>query len=407
MISFLKQNFRWIAGGFLLTFLSSFGQTFFISASVGEWQMAFDLSHGEFGRLYMGATLASALCLPFVGRVVDVVPEHKVILVITPILAGATLLAAYAPSAFVLTGAIFLLRLFGQGMMTHVALTATGRWFAAQRGRAVSLVVLGHQAGEASLPLAFTALALAVGFQGGWVAAALVLMGVGLPLGVWAFSKPRTPHGALPDGEGVIAGYGGYHWTRAQVIRDPIFWLLLAGVLAPGFIGTTIFFHQDYLASYFDWAPGTFASGLAVMALTTIVFALINGALIDRFSARRILPFFLFPLGIACVVLSFARDPAMVTVFMVLVGVSYGFSSTLFGALWPEVYGTRHLGSVRSLIVSASVLATAAGPGLTGTLIDAGIDLTIQMQVLGLYCFGVCFVMGVASWRLAKRRASA
>ena len=96
MYAFLKQNFRWIAGGFLLTYFSSFGQTFFVSASIAEWQAAFDLSHGEFGRLYMFATLASAVCLPFLGRLVDVVPEHRSILLVIPVLASATLLAAYA-----------------------------------------------------------------------------------------------------------------------------------------------------------------------------------------------------------------------------------------------------------------------------------------------------------------------
>ena len=50
MFEFLKSNFRWIAGGFLLTYFSSFGQTFFISASISEWQTAFDLSHGEIGK---------------------------------------------------------------------------------------------------------------------------------------------------------------------------------------------------------------------------------------------------------------------------------------------------------------------------------------------------------------------
>ena len=139
MLSFIKANFRWIAGGFLLTYFSSFGQTFFISASISEWRSAFDLSHGEIGRLYMFATLASAACLPFVGRLVDVVPEHRALAMVIPILAAATLLAAFAPTLSILVFAIFLLRLFGQGMMTHMALTATGRWFDAQRGRAVSL----------------------------------------------------------------------------------------------------------------------------------------------------------------------------------------------------------------------------------------------------------------------------
>jgi len=400
MFAFLKQNFRWIAGGFLLTYFSSFGQTFFVSASIAEWQAAFDLSHGEFGRLYMFATLASAMCLPFLGRLVDVVPEHRSILLVIPVLASATLLAAYAPSVTVLAIAIFLLRLFGQGMMTHIALTATGRWFALQRGRAVSLVVLGHQGGEATLLLAFTSLAAGYGFQAGWVAGAAALMLVGLPFAYWAFSRPRTArhdldeHGELPEQR---------HWTRAEVLRDPIFWVLLTGVLAPPFIGTIIFYHQDYLTALNDWPPRYYAMSLSVMALTTITFALIGGAIIDRFRAATVLPVFLLPLAATCFVFAGGGSAASLLVAMVLLGMSYGFSSTLFGAVWPEVYGTANLGSIRSIIVSAMVFATAAGPGLTGTLIDRGISLPTQMTWFGVYCLLAALAVSFASMRLRAR----
>ena len=404
MISFLRDNFRWIAGGFLLTFLSSVGQTFFISASVAEWQEKFDLSHGGFGRLYMVATLMSALILPFLGKIVDRIDEYKTILVCAPVLAAAALLAAYAPSALVLTAAIFLLRLFGQGMMTHIALTATGRWFAAQRGRAVSLVVLGHQAGEASLPLAFATVALAAGYQGGWMAAAGLVLLAGMPLAALAYAKPRTPKGTRDSGGS--PGLDGRHWTRAAVLRDPIFYVLLLGVLAPPFIGTILFFHQDYLTALNDWPPNLFARGLSVMALTTVVFALITGALIDRFSAVAILPILLIPLALASLTLPAATGPGAFFGFMVLLGTSYGLSSTLFGSLWPEVYGTEHLGAVRSIIVSAMVFATAAGPGLTGTLIDARIALPDQVRVLGVYCLMVSGILTIARSVLMQRRAA-
>jgi len=404
MYAFLKQNFRWIAGGFLLTYFSSFGQTFFVSASVAEWQAAFDLSHGEFGRLYMFATLASALCLPFLGRLVDVVPEHRSVLLVIPVLAAATLMAAFAPSVAVLALAIFLLRLFGQGMMTHIALTATGRWFALQRGRAVSLVVLGHQGGEATLLLAFTSLAVGYGYQAGWVAGAAALMLVGLPFAYWAFSKPRTAqhhldeHGELPEQR---------HWTRAEVLRDPIFWILLTGVLAPPFIGTIIFYHQDYLTALNDWPPRFYAMSLSVMALTTVAFALLAGFIIDRFRATTVLPVFLLPLAATCFVFASGGPAASLLVAMVLLGMSYGFSSTLFGAVWPEVYGTANLGSIRSSIVSAMVFATAAGPGLTGTLIDRGIPLPAQMTWFGVYCLLAALVVSFASLRLRDRRLRA
>ena len=409
MLAFITRNARWIAGGFLLTYFSSFGQTFFISASVAEWQKTFDLSHGQFGVLYMLATLARALCLPFVGRLVDVIPEHQVIAFVVPVLAGAALLAAYAPTLAVLGIAIFLLRLFGQGMMTHIALTATGRWFAAQRGRAVSLVILGHQGGEGTLPLIFSTIAIVYGFRAGWVAGALVLLVVAMPLGVWAYATPRTPRppGTVPGNETGAATRSDTRrdWSRSEVLRDPIFWVLLTGVLAPPFIGTTIFFHQDYLTALHNWSPQFYALSLTVMAVTTVVFALIHGAVIDRFGSTAVLPYFLLPLAGSCFALSIDGPPVTLFLVMVLLGVSYGISSTLFGAIWAEIYGVSHLGAVRSLVVSAMVFATAAGPGVTGTLIDRGISLPEQMTGIALYCLIASGFMAAASVRLRKRAA--
>lgn len=401
MLQFFRENLRWIAGGFLLTYCSSFGQTFFISASIAEWQAAFGLSHGEIGRLYMFATLASALSLPFLGRIVDVIPEHRTILLVVPILAVATLLAAYAPSIAALFVALYLLRLFGQGMLTHIALTATGRWFDAQRGRAISLVVLGHQGGEATLPLLFAVIAVAFGYQAGWLAAAAALLILGLPFTYFAYREPRVPS-AKERGESARKPQT-RSWTRREVLADPMFWILLTATTAPAFIGTTIFYHQDYMTALHSWPPRLYATSLSVLALMTLTCALICGALIDRFRAVSILPFFLIPLGLTCFVLAGDVAPARLFAAMILLGVSYGFSSTLFGSLWPEIYGTANLGSIRSVTVSAMVLGTAAGPGLTGTLIDRGLPLPQQMVFLGYYCVLIAAVMVIASWQLRRR----
>jgi len=401
MFAFIRHNFRWIAGGFTLTYFSSFGQTYFISASVSEWQAAFDLSHGEFGRLYMFATLASALCLPIVGRLVDLVPPHRMTALVAIILAGAALLAGYASSLPVLVIAVFVLRLFGQGMMTHIALTTTGRWFVAERGRAVSLVVLGHQGGEATIPLAFAALMIAYGYRAGWIAAAIALLLVGLPFAYWCYRKPRVPHGQLSTETRTSPEVRS--WTRREVLRDPIFWVLLTGVLAPAFIGTTIFYHQNYLTALNNWPPQLFASSLLVMALTTVGFALLVGAAIDRFGATSVLPYFLLPLSATCFALAYSGPEITLFIVMVLLGISYGISSTLFGSLWPEIYGLANLGAVRSVTVAAAVLATAAGPGLTGTLIDQGVGLPTQMIFFGLYCLLAAGGMTIASASLRRR----
>jgi len=178
---------------------------------------------------------------------------------------------------------------------------------------------------------------------------------------------------------------------------------LLTGVLAPPFIGTIIFYHQDYLTALNDWPPRYYAMSLSVMALTTVTFALLGGAIIDRFRAATVLPVFLLPLSATCFVFASGGSTTSLLVAMVLLGMSYGFSSTLFGAVWPEVYGTANLGSIRSIIISAMVFATAAGPGLTGTLIDRGIALPEQMTWFGAYCLLAALAVGFASQRLRSR----
>ncbi|MEM0899915.1 MAG: MFS transporter [Pseudomonadota bacterium] len=402
MLSFIRDNARWIVGGFLLTFFSSFGQTFFIALSAGEIRAEYGLSHGDFGALYMVATLASALTLPWLGKIVDTFSAATVALIIMPFLALGALGMAFSTHIVFLVVVIYMLRLFGQGMMTQNALTATGRWFAANRGRAVSYVVLGHNTGEALLPIVFVALAAAIGWRNSWVLAALVLVVFALPAIYALVRVERAPQSiARSDGTPVVRD-----WTRAEVLRDAPFWLLLLGVLAPAFIGTTIFFHQVYLSEIRGWPPELFAAAFAVMAATTITFALISGVLIDKFSALRLLPTFLIPLALSCIVLGLFGQAWAPFVFMALMGVSYGFSSTLFGALWPEIYGTKHLGAIRAVIVAIMVFATAAGPGITGYLIDVGVAYPAQIMAMGVYCIAMVGLMTAVSRHLIARLAS-
>ena len=185
-------------------------------------------------------------------------------------------------------------------------------------------------------------------------------------------------------------------------IRDS-FWVLLTGVLAPGFIGTTIFYHQDYMATFNSWPPQLFATSLVVLSVTTVVVALLTGAVVDRYGAITVLPIFLLPLSASCLVLAASGPPFLLFLAMGLLGISYGVSSTLFGSLWPGIYGTAYLGSIRAVTVSAVVVATAAGPGLTGTLIDRGVTLPRQLVDLGIYCLIATVAMGFATVFLRRR----
>lgn len=398
-LSFLRDNSRWLTGGFLLTFFSTFGMTSFIALSAGDIRRDYGLSHGEFGTLYMFATLASALSLPRLGQIVDRYSVRKVVLFVVPMLALASAAMALSQHLVLLFVTIYLLRLFGQGMMVHAAYTATARWFSAQRGRALSSVILGHNAGDAVIPMGFVLIAASIGWRNGWLLAAAALALIAVPAIALLVAEDRKPRSSDPE----LPRIDARDWTRAEVVHDPVFYLLLLGVMAPGLIVTTLFFHQVYLVELRGWSLEVFASSFLVAAVVNAVFTLIVGQLIDRFSGVALLPFVLLPLGFACLVLGLIDAQWGVFGFMALLGISNGLSTTLFGAVWPEVYGLKHLGSIRALIVSAGVLASAIGPGLTGFLIDGGVSYPGQIVAMAIYCFAISFVLLLASRRIRAR----
>ena len=400
-VPFAVDNARWLGGGMVLTFFSSAGQTFFIALFAGEIRAAHALSHGDFGLIYMLATLASAATLVALGRLVDLWPVRRVATLVILVLAAACLLMATARTLAGLLLAIYLLRLFGQGMMSHTAMTAMGRWFVASRGQAVSIVSTGHQIGEGLLPLALASLLLVLPWRGVWVGVGLALLLVALPLARATLARPRVPTAA-----DTARGEGGRQWRRREVLGDGAFWVLCAGVLAPAFIGTSVFFHQVHLAEIKGWTSTLVAGSFTLLSLTTVVVTLLTGRLIDRFDARRVLPFFLLPLGLGCLVLWQAAHPATMFAFMALLGLSYGISSALFGALWPELYGTRHLGAIRSVVFALMVFASALGPGLSGWLIDRGTGFESQLFAMGLYCAFAFVTMLFVSRRLGRREGA-
>lgn len=402
-LKFVRENARWIGGGFLLTLFSSFGQTFFIGLSGNDLRSAFDLSGGEFGALYMAATLASAATLPWIGRMLDVMPGWKVAGFSMPLLAFACILLAAAPNVAVLGLAIYMLRLFGQGMMTEIAYTEIGRWFVANRGRAMAFITPGVHVGSAVLPaLVVVMMQLSGGWRMGWLASAAAIVLIGLPGIVALMRVERTP---LSEEAKAGRLRTARDWTRSEVVRDPVLYMLLAGVLAPPFIGTVIFFHQGYLIDLRGYAPLAFAAAYPVMSATTILFGFVCGHLVDRFGALRLLPFFLIPLAVSSMAVAVITPVWGVYAFMLLLGVSNGFTSTLLGALWPEVYGLANLGGIRAITVSAMVVASAVGPGVTGMLIDAGFALPTQILWLAGWCVAACFLLAFAANKVRQREA--
>jgi sugar phosphate permease len=404
MVRFLVENARWLAAGLLLTFASSFGQTWFISLFAGEIKALHGLSDGAWGGLYTLATLGSAGLLLAAGSMADTVRLARLAPAMALLFAAAGLGLAFSQSVWMMVGAVFLLRFCGQGMFSHIAMTAMGRWFRARRGQAVSIANLGHPGGEMVLPLATVLVVAALGWQATWVLVSLILALAVAPVLYMLLSSSRQPQGVAEGGG--TPGLGGRHWTRGEVLGHWLFPALLPIVLTPGFIGTVVFFHQVHVAEVKGWTLAQMAPGYSVFATLTVASALATGWASDRWGPHRVLPVLLVPTGIGVALIGPAEGVAGWFVALGFIGLTQGMSSALWGALLPAVWGTRHLGGVRAMVTTAMVVSTAIGPGLTGLLIDWGVDFPQQTLALGAWCLALSGLGYLIQRRLAAETAA-
>jgi len=402
-LDFVRCNARWLAAGFLLSFASSLGQTFYIALFAADLRAELGLSHGDFGGLYTAATLASAVVLVWLGRTADWVAAHVLAGVVLAALAATALAMSQVESAAALLVVLFALRLFGQGMPGHVSTTAMARWYAGERGRALAVTGLGRAAGGALLPGLVVLLLGLVGWRGSWLVAAAVTAGLILPFCVMAMSRPPGAAGTARTG-GAPREPALRDWTRGEVARDPLFYALIVGVVTPPFILTGVFFHAAHIMSVKGLSMADYAAAFPMFAIGSVVVSLAAGSAIDRWGAVRLVAFYLMPLAAALMLLAWAVSPAWIFVFMALAGASDGASATLVSALWAELYGTRHLGAIRSLAVSAVVGSTAVAPGVTGVLIDRGIGIEVQILAAGLYTVAIVALFMALRARAARLR---
>lgn len=389
-VTLLRAEAKLLGFGFLMALASSAGQTFFISWFSADWRAALTLGHGDFGSLYSAATLTSGLLLIWAGGVIDRVDLRWFGGCVLIGLAVAAGLAGIAESAVTLLVALFLLRFFGQGLASHTAVTAVARYADPRvRGKAVSIATLGFPIGEGLCPVLVVAAIAAYGptmtYAGtGLIVGALVLpVAMGLLLGHGARHAAFVARTGRSDGSEAIR-----QWTRAEVLRDPLFGLTLLGVMAPSFIVTGIFFHQVYLIEVKDWDMTAFAGTYVAFSAAQVLTSIAAGWFIDRFGARRLAAFYLSPLCIGCFALAGSDGFWAGIVFMVLAGAGSGASATLMGTLWAEIYGVRYLGAIRALVSAFSVVASALSPAGMGWAIDAGVTIETIVLICGVYLVG-------------------
>ena len=388
----LRQEWRFLLYGLLMSFWSSLGQTFFISLFSHDIRTSLTLTHGEFGSYYAFATTASALTLFWLGKLADTVSVPRLSLMTLGGVCLAALHFSFVNSIASLILGFYLLRLSGQGMMYHVYSTAVTRRYIATRGRALALCGLGMPLGEAAFPILVIVALSITDWRTIWFI---------LPLIAFFSFAPSIPfmtrRTGFQDGPG-RAAYDNpeifsdtFSVRRHVVMRDSAFWSVIIWLMmVPSFTITGLFFHQIYIAGEKAVPLWLWSSNYIWYALAAVLSAFFSGFLIDRFTAHRVAYVSQIPLLFSCLFLWWGHGTYWLPLFFILFGAGGGMIPPLINALLAERYGTTWLGEIKALAMPMNVFASALSPALMGILIDLHFHLdNIILMLASLSFFSV------------------
>ena len=381
---FKSLNFKVILFGFIFTFFSSFGQSFFLGLFNSSIRDALSISHGQFGSIYASATLLSSFILVWVGKKIDDFNILKFASYVIALLAISCFLFSKISSVVFLFFSIFLMRLSGQGLMSHTATTTISRFFEKTRGRALSTTWLGLSLAEFILPLLIIFLLTFVDWRNIWIVISIFVIIV-LPIITFSLVKNIKLDSRETINLNDVKTKEIKQWKRSEVLKDYRFYIICLSMLAMPSIATGTFVYQSFIVSSKNWGPYVIAQSFMVYSVLSVITLFLSGFLIDKFTSRKLLIYMNIPLLVATFVLYYFNSPFSSFVFLGLIGVSNGLSNVLGSATWAEIYGVKYIGSIKALTTAFMVFSTAFGTALFGILIDNSFSIEQIALVSGSY----------------------
>ena len=380
---FNSLKFKVILFGFIFTFFSSFGQSYFLGLFNSSIRETLSITHGQFGTIYASATLCSSLLLIWVGKKIDDVNIFKFAFFVIILLSFACFFFSKISSVLLLFVAIFLMRFSGQGLMSHTASTTISRYFTKTRGKALSISWFGLSSAEFIMPVLMVYLLTIISWQNLWVIFSIIVL-IFLPIVSFSLIKNLNLDSRESQDKN-IKDEEIKQWKRIDVIKDYRFYIISLNMLAMPWIFTGFAVFQSFVQTSKGWGPYIIAQSFMSYSIFSVLTLFLSGYLIDRFTSRKLLIFMNIPLLLSAIVLFFFDTPIIAFVFLGLVGISNGFANILGSSTWAELYGVKHIGSIKALTTALMVFATAFGTALYGFLIDIGFTIEEIVAVSGTY----------------------
>jgi predicted MFS family arabinose efflux permease len=380
----LSLNKKVIIYGFIFTFFSSFGQSFFLGLFNAPIRNELGITHGQFGGIYASATICSSLLLIWVGKKID---DYRILnysFFVVALLFISSLFFSFINSIYFLAVGIFLMRLSGQGLMSHASTTTISRFFEKSRGKALSTIWFGLSTAEFILPVLMTYFFLIYSWRTVWQGIAILII-LFLPFVILNTIKSVNLDSREKDINPNSKKIKIKSWRRRDVIKDYRFYIVSLNMLAMPWMATGIFVYQSFITESKMWAVYTIPKAFMVYSITSIVTLFLSGFLVDKFTGRKLILFMNLPLLLAMYVLFKFNHEIFAYIFLGLIGVSNGLANILGSSTWAEIYGVKYIGSIKALTTAFMVFSTAFGTAIFGFLIDNGFTIENIAFVGGAY----------------------
>ena len=382
---FNSLSLKVILFGFIFTFFSSFGQSFFLGLFNSSIRDALSITHGQFGTIYASATLLSSLVIIWVGKKIDDIDVFKFGTFVTLLLSFSCYFFSKVSSITFLFIAIFLMRFSGQGLMSHTATTTISRYFTKSRGKALSTGWFGLSTAEFILPVFIIYLLTFMEWRSIWINISFVILL--LPIISFLLIKNIKLDSREIDNNKNKKNTKIKNWKRIEVIKDYRFYIVCANMLAMPWIATGIFVYQSFILSSKNWGQYVIAQSFMAYSILSVITLFIAGFLIDKFSSRKLLIYMNLPFLLSLFLIIVFDNPIVSFLFLGLIGISNGLTNVLGSSTWAEVYGVKHIGSIKALTTALMVFSTAFGTAVFGLLIDKGFSIEQISMISGTYIF--------------------
>ena len=369
------------------------GQTAGVSPFKQPLLEALQLTDIQLSFAYMVGTLVSGLLIPYSGQFCDKYGARLMVVIILMLFSFSLLFMSSCASVYqwltsrlqgvgrasdamigtaIITLGFFLIRFFGQGMLTIVSRTMIANWFNRKRGMVTAisgiLTTLAFNGAPAILNLGVGKLGWEGTFEFLGVAYFCVLTAV-----FWLFSRdnPEASHlnmdgEVMPEDEDELSEFSEfkiYHeFTGYEALQTWAFWLFTGALALHGFVMTAIYFHASDIALAAGIELDFFYALLWPVAVITIIIGFFLGWLNNRIRLKYILIGYVLCLVFLPMTVIFIEHSVGQISFVAITGLAGACFGNLFSVTCPRFFGRLHLGRINGYLTSVLVICSALGP---------------------------------------------